>query len=208
MDRHLTYVGMTRHREQAALYAGGDDFETYEAMAWRGCRASGPRKRRSTSRSGAASTRVRDWIENGRALLNRAQARFERAIAHMGERLGLGARPGGRSFRSAASRRRCLPQGRARRKLRRQKGLERLARPHCWKWSGRPLWRRNSRACGRRRSASWRQSKSGKPRWPKNSQRSTRPSQPGRADFLPYFQAPRRAMKSGIPNGRGSGTYC
>ena len=28
MDRHLTYVGMTRHRKQAALYAGRDDFET------------------------------------------------------------------------------------------------------------------------------------------------------------------------------------
>ena len=29
-----------------------------------------------------------------------------------------------------------------------------------------------------------------------------------RADFPPYFLAPRRAMKSGIPNGRGSGTCC
>ena len=26
MDRHLTYVGMTRHREEVRLYAGRDEF--------------------------------------------------------------------------------------------------------------------------------------------------------------------------------------
>ena len=31
---------------------------------------------------------VRDWIGNGRALLNRVQARFEHAIAQIGEKLG------------------------------------------------------------------------------------------------------------------------
>jgi len=30
MDRHLAYVGMTRHREGAELYAGRDDFKGYE----------------------------------------------------------------------------------------------------------------------------------------------------------------------------------
>ena len=88
MDRHLTYVAMTRHREQATLYAGRDDFENHGAMAWRLAR-----KRTNETTLDFAERRgidtVRDWIENGRALLNRAQARFERALAHMSERLGL-----------------------------------------------------------------------------------------------------------------------
>ena len=77
MDRHLTYVAMTRHREQVTLYAGGDDFENHGAMAWRLAR-----KRTNETTLDFAERRgidtVRDWIENGRALLNRAQARFER----------------------------------------------------------------------------------------------------------------------------------
>ena len=88
MDGHLTYVAMTRHREQVTLYAGGDDFENRGAMAWRLAR-----KRTKETTLDFAERRgidtVRDWIENGRALLNRTQARFERALAHMGERLGL-----------------------------------------------------------------------------------------------------------------------
>jgi hypothetical protein len=32
MDRHLAYVGMTRHREEATLYAGHDDFKNFEAL--------------------------------------------------------------------------------------------------------------------------------------------------------------------------------
>ena len=40
-------------------------------------------------RGAARHRHLRDWIENGRALLNRTQARFERAIDHVGERLGL-----------------------------------------------------------------------------------------------------------------------
>ena len=88
MDRHLTYVAMTRHREQVTLYAGGDDFENRGAMAWRLAR-----KRTNETTLDFAERRgidtVRDWIENGRALLNRTQARFERALAHVSERLGL-----------------------------------------------------------------------------------------------------------------------
>ncbi len=35
MDRHLTYVAMTRHREEARLYAGRDEFSGVEALAAR-----------------------------------------------------------------------------------------------------------------------------------------------------------------------------
>ena len=91
MDRHLTYVAMTRHREQVTLYAGRDDFENRGAMAWRLAR-----KRTNETTLDFAERRgidtLRDWIGNGRALLNRAQARFEQAIDRMGERLGLGGR--------------------------------------------------------------------------------------------------------------------
>jgi hypothetical protein len=39
MDRHLAYVGMTRHREEARLYAGNDDFKNFEALKERLSRA-------------------------------------------------------------------------------------------------------------------------------------------------------------------------
>jgi hypothetical protein len=39
MDRHLSYVGMTRHREGARLYAGNDDFKDFEALKERLSRA-------------------------------------------------------------------------------------------------------------------------------------------------------------------------
>jgi ATP-dependent exoDNAse (exonuclease V) alpha subunit len=39
MDRHLSYVGMTRHREEAKLYAGNDDFRDFEALRERLSRA-------------------------------------------------------------------------------------------------------------------------------------------------------------------------
>ena len=101
MDRHLTYVAMTRHREQATLYAGRDDFESYQAMAGRLAR-----KRTKETTLDFAERRgidtLRDWIGNGRALLNRAQARFEQAAARIGERLGLG----GRSLRQELQERR------------------------------------------------------------------------------------------------------
>jgi hypothetical protein len=35
MDRHLTYVGMTRHREGVTLYAGRDEFKNIDALS--GC---------------------------------------------------------------------------------------------------------------------------------------------------------------------------
>ena len=179
MDRHLTYVAMTRHREQAALYAGRDDFEdrkagrlvahgpapyehkpgnsaSYyvtletakgkqktiwgvdlegamagakpaigsqialehtgseavrlpngamterhswqvrdaEALAYRQLASSLGRRRLKETTLDFAERRgidtMRDWIDNGRALLNRARDRFEQAAARIGERLGLG----------------------------------------------------------------------------------------------------------------------
>jgi hypothetical protein len=35
MDRHLAYVAMTRHREQAGIYAGHEDFKDFEALKQR-----------------------------------------------------------------------------------------------------------------------------------------------------------------------------
>ena len=39
MDRHLSYVGMTRHREEATLCAGSADFKDFEALKERLSRA-------------------------------------------------------------------------------------------------------------------------------------------------------------------------
>ena len=89
MDRHLTYVAMTRHREQATLYAGRDDFGNHKEMAWRLAR----NRTNETTLAFAERRGIdtsRDWIDNGRALLNRARDRFEQAAARIGERLGLG----------------------------------------------------------------------------------------------------------------------
>lgn len=39
MDRHLTYVGMTRHRDQVTLYAGREEFKDVDALSSRLSRA-------------------------------------------------------------------------------------------------------------------------------------------------------------------------
>lgn len=39
MDRHLAYVGMTRHREGVEVYAGGDDFKNFDELRERLSRA-------------------------------------------------------------------------------------------------------------------------------------------------------------------------
>jgi hypothetical protein len=39
MDEHLTYVGMTRHRDEATLYAGRDDFRNFVSLKERLSRA-------------------------------------------------------------------------------------------------------------------------------------------------------------------------
>ena len=156
MDRHLTYVAMTRHREQVTLYAGRDDFENYGAMAGRLAR-----KRTKETTLDFAERRgidtLRDWIGNGRALLNRTQARFERALAHMGERLGLE----GKTWRQELQERR---QQTAEPTARKSQAEIEAAAARTEAGRGRPPWRRNSGGCTQRRSAPWRQSRSGKPR--------------------------------------------
>ena len=174
MDRHLTYVAMTRHREQVTLYAGGDDFENRGAMAWRLAR-----KRTNETTLDFAERRgidtLRDWIGNGRALLNRAQARFEQAIDRMGERLGLG----GRNLRQELQERR-----------------QQAAEPA--RAGGKPPSRRRPRTCGPRPSASRPRQKSERPRSPKISMRSSGQHPPSPAAFPPYFLAPKRAMKDSL----------
>ena len=86
MDRHLTYVAMTRHREQATLYAGRDDFGNHKEMAWRLARNRANETTLAFAERRGIDT-LKDWIDNGRALLNRTQARFEQAAARIGERL-------------------------------------------------------------------------------------------------------------------------
>lgn len=56
MDRHLIYVGLTRHRETAALYGGRDEFSDLAALATRLGRA-GRSRARWIMRNGAASRR-------------------------------------------------------------------------------------------------------------------------------------------------------
>ena len=106
MDRHLTYVAMTRHREQATLYAGRDDFGNHKEMAWRLARNRANETTLAFAERRGIDT-LKDWIDNGRALLNRAQARFEQAAARIGERLGLG----GRSLRQELQERQQAQQG-------------------------------------------------------------------------------------------------
>jgi hypothetical protein len=83
MDRHLAYVGMTRHRQQATLYAGRDDFETYEVMAARLSRRH-PKETTLDFAERRGIDTLRDWIENGRALLQKAQTRFGQVLAQLG----------------------------------------------------------------------------------------------------------------------------
>lgn len=75
MDRNLTYVGMTRHRDTATLYGGRDDFDSEPAMVGRLGRA---RVKESTldyaERRGLETQRP--WLENARALIERGRERL------------------------------------------------------------------------------------------------------------------------------------
>jgi hypothetical protein len=99
MDRHLAYVGMTRHREAATLYAGRDDLRDEAALARRLSRA-----RPKTSSLDFAERRgidtpkpflenARAWLESGRERLREIWERAERAVAAVRERFGQEARP-------------------------------------------------------------------------------------------------------------------
>ena len=92
MDRHLAYVGMTRHRDEAALYAGRDDFPDEGAMVRR---LSRERPKVSTldfaERRGFETEKpwlenARAWMARGRERLAGAWARVERAIVAVRER--------------------------------------------------------------------------------------------------------------------------
>jgi Ti-type conjugative transfer relaxase TraA len=78
MDRHLAYVGMTRHRDAATLYAGRDDFKDEAALARQLSRA---RPKASTldfaERRGFETERP--WLENARAWLDRGRERLAEA---------------------------------------------------------------------------------------------------------------------------------
>lgn len=93
MDRHLAYVGMTRHRDDATLYAGEDDFRDARAMARRLGRAR-PKvstldfaERRGFETEKSAQENARAWIERGRERLAGAWERAEQVIAAVRERL-------------------------------------------------------------------------------------------------------------------------
>jgi len=86
MDRHLAYVAMTRHREQATLYAGLDDFKDHRALVARLSRA---RPKESTldfaERRGIDTPKsfienARAWVERGRERLAEIWLRAERAM--------------------------------------------------------------------------------------------------------------------------------
>jgi Ti-type conjugative transfer relaxase TraA len=79
MDRHLAYVGMTRHREAAKLYYGRDDFEQKDNLS-----QTLSRKRQETTTLDFAERRGietrRGWIEAGRDALTNLGRRLENAI--------------------------------------------------------------------------------------------------------------------------------
>jgi Ti-type conjugative transfer relaxase TraA len=93
MDRHLAYVGMTRHRDSATLYAGHDDFRDEGALARRLSRA---RPKESTldfaERRGFETEKpwlenARAWVERGRERLGAAWDRAEQMAAAVRDRL-------------------------------------------------------------------------------------------------------------------------
>lgn len=92
MDRHLAYVGMTRHRDDATLYAGGDDFRDARAMAQRLGRAR-PKlstldfaERRGFETEKSALENARSWIERGREYLAEIWTKAEQGLTAVRER--------------------------------------------------------------------------------------------------------------------------
>lgn len=108
MDRSLAYVGMTRHREAATLYAGADDFTerragrlaelTYDKLVGKLARE---RPKESTldfaetayqfaeARGFDGAGVVRRWIARGREKLSELGARAEKALTLVFERAGI-----------------------------------------------------------------------------------------------------------------------
>ena len=99
MDRHLAYVGMTRHRDDVALYAGQDDFRDERAMVRRLSRAR-PKassldfaERRGFETEKPWLENARAWLERGRDRLTEAWERAEQVFAGVRERIVGQARP-------------------------------------------------------------------------------------------------------------------
>jgi hypothetical protein len=99
MDRHLAYVGMTRHRAAATLYAGRDDFRDEAALARRLSRAR-PKastldfaERRGFETPKAWSENARAWLERGRERLDAAWERAEQVVTAVRQRWAGQARP-------------------------------------------------------------------------------------------------------------------
>ena len=212
MDRHLTYVAMTRHREQAALYAGCDDFENYKEMAGRVARRRTKEttldfaERRGIDTLGTGSTRP-GTVEPGTGPARAGAARI-------GERLGLGGGACGRSFGSARG-----PAGTARANRRsggegadgnrpgskrrlhsRSAPLRRLT----LRRGGRPPSRPSPRPCGPRPSAPRTWPKSGTRRSPKSSMTSAGRASKARMVFW-LKTCPKTRIKTRQPHGRRSG---
>lgn len=101
MDRSLTYVAMTRHREAAELFAGKDDFKDYEALARRLGRAQ-PKEsaldyldyaqRRGDDRRSTFED-ARAWIERAHGRLGEVAERARNALHRSMERFGLAGDP-------------------------------------------------------------------------------------------------------------------
>ncbi|EAZ7030456.1 MobA/MobL family protein [Escherichia coli] len=98
MDRNLAYVGMTRHRDAATLYAGRDDFGSYDKLA-RGLARQRPKESTldfAESAYGFADRRDFDgaavvgrWIERGREKLAELGGRAKAALQQAFERAGI-----------------------------------------------------------------------------------------------------------------------
>lgn len=98
MDRNLAYVGMTRHREAATLYAGADDFGSFDKLA-RGLARQRPKETTldfPEALHGFAERRdfdgaavVRQWVERGREVVAGLADRAEKALGRVLEAAGV-----------------------------------------------------------------------------------------------------------------------
>jgi stress response protein SCP2 len=92
MDRHLTYVAMTRHRDGVTLYAGRDEFSDIGALSARLSRSQAKEttldyaERRGFETEKPRLENARTWVERGRERLIEVWARAEQAVVGVRER--------------------------------------------------------------------------------------------------------------------------
>ena len=92
MDRHMTYVGMTRHRETARLYAGRDEFANLAVLQFKLSR----RRAKETTLDYAERRGIdtpRDWLEDARARFAALTDLLKDAVSHWHQRVGALWRP-------------------------------------------------------------------------------------------------------------------